>query len=117
MTDQKCVALTGPNASGKTIVLTQTALIVFLSHIGSFVPCTSATIGLTDKILTRVKTRFSTSLNESSFLIDLKQSCQIVTESTLKSLVIMDEFGKGTIPQVFLIDRMVWACSLQLLRS
>lgn len=97
--NSKCIALTGPNASGKTIVLSQVALIVFMAHIGSFVPCSEATIGITDKILTRVRTRFSASLNESSFMIDLKQACNIVTESTSKSLVIMDEFGKGTIPQ------------------
>ena len=109
----KCLALTGPNASGKTIILTQIALIVFMAHIGSFVPCSQATVGLTDKILTRVRTRFSTSLQDSAFMIDLRQACNIVTESTPQSLVIMDELGKGTIPQVTHFNRTVWVCSLQ----
>ena len=88
--------VTGPNHSGKSIYLKQVALIVYLAHTGSFVPADSATIGLTDRILTRISTRESISRNESAFSIDLRQVAFAMNFATPRSLVLIDEFGKGT---------------------
>ncbi|RDL41993.1 p-loop containing nucleoside triphosphate hydrolase [Venustampulla echinocandica] len=88
--------MTGPNYSGKSIYLKQAALIVYMAHIGSFVPAERATIGLTDKILTRIATRESVSRNQSAFMIDLQQIALSMTLATHRSLVVIDEFGKGT---------------------
>jgi len=92
------LVLTGPNHSGKTVYLKQVALIVYLAHIGSFVPAESATVSLTDKILTRISTRESVSQTESAFAIDLRQAAFAVKSATRRSLVLVDEFGKGTRP-------------------
>lgn len=88
--------LTGPNYSGKSVYLKQVAIIVYMAHIGCFVPAAAATIGLTDKILTRITTRETVSKMHSAFMIDLQQVALAVTLATRKSLVIIDEFGKGT---------------------
>jgi DNA mismatch repair protein MSH5 len=88
--------MTGPNYSGKSVYLKQVALTVFLAHIGSFVPADKATIGLTDKILTRIATRESVSRDQSAFMIDLQQIALSITLATHRSLVVIDEFGKGT---------------------
>ncbi|KAF7936017.1 uncharacterized protein EAE98_002236 [Botrytis deweyae] len=88
--------MTGPNYSGKSVYLKQTALIVYLAHIGSYVPADKAIVGLTDKILTRITTRESVSRNQSAFMIDLQQIALCTTLATHRSLVIIDEFGKGT---------------------
>ncbi|GAB7338813.1 hypothetical protein MBLNU457_5511t2 [Dothideomycetes sp. NU457] len=90
------VIVTGPNYSGKSVYLKQVALITFLAHVGSFVPADSATIGLTDKILTRVATRESVSRDQSAFMIDLQQVSIALSLATHRSLLIFDEFGKGT---------------------
>jgi len=88
--------MTGPNYSGKSVYLKQIALIVYMAHIGSFVPADSARIGLTDKILTRIATRETVSKMESAFMIDLQQVALAMTLATRRSLIIIDEFGKGT---------------------
>ncbi|KFX88111.1 hypothetical protein V490_07834 [Pseudogymnoascus sp. VKM F-3557] len=88
--------MTGPNFSGKSVYLKQIALIVYMAHIGSFVPADSATIGLTDKILTRIATRESISRAQSAFMIDLQQIALATTLATHRSLIVIDEFGKGT---------------------
>ncbi|RAL65195.1 hypothetical protein DID88_001301 [Monilinia fructigena] len=88
--------MTGPNYSGKSVYLKQTALIVYLAHIGSYVPAEKAIVGLTDKILTRITTRESVSRNQSAFMIDLQQIALCTTLATHRSLVVVDEFGKGT---------------------
>ncbi|PQE06508.1 dna mismatch repair msh5 protein [Rutstroemia sp. NJR-2017a WRK4] len=88
--------MSGPNYSGKSVYLKQTALIVYMAHIGSYVPAEKATIGLTDKILTRISTRESVSKNQSAFMIDLQQIALCMTLATRRSLVVIDEFGKGT---------------------
>lgn len=92
----QALVLTGPNHSGKSVYLKQTAIIIYLAHIGSFVPASQATIGLTDKILTRISTRESMSGAESAFAIDLKQITLSTRCCTERSLVLVDEFGKGT---------------------
>lgn len=90
------MVLTGPNHSGKSVYLKQVALIVFLAHIGSFIPAEHACIGLTDRLLTRIATRESVSRSESAFAIDLKQAAFSINFATRRSLVLIDEFGKGT---------------------
>jgi DNA mismatch repair protein MSH5 len=88
--------MTGPNYSGKSVYLKQNALIVYMAHIGSFVPAEKATIGLTDKILTRIATRESVSRSQSAFMIDFQQVALSMALATRRSLVVIDEFGKGT---------------------
>jgi DNA mismatch repair protein MSH5 len=90
------IILTGPNYSGKSVYLKQVALIVFMAHIGSFVPADSARIGVTDKILSRVTTSESVSRVQSAFMIDLQQISLALSLATRRSLLIIDEFGKGT---------------------
>ncbi|KAK6006420.1 hypothetical protein QM012_006830 [Aureobasidium pullulans] len=90
------ILVTGPNFSGKSVYLKQVAIMVFMAHIGSFVPATKADIGLTDKIMTRVATRESVSRNQSAFMIDLQQISVALNLATNRSLLIIDEFGKGT---------------------
>ncbi|XP_046851108.1 mutS protein homolog 5-like [Xenia sp. Carnegie-2017] len=88
--------LTGPNASGKSVYLKQVGLIVFLAHIGSYVPAESATIGTTDRMFTRIHTRETVSVGLSTFMIDLNQVAVAIRYASRKSLVLIDEFGKGT---------------------
>ncbi|CZS90681.1 related to MSH5-meiosis-specific protein [Rhynchosporium graminicola] len=90
------LVMTGPNYSGKSVYLKQNALIVYMAHIGSYVPAHRATIGLTDKILTRIATRESVSKNQSAFMIDLQQIALALTLATNRTLLVIDEFGKGT---------------------
>ncbi|KAJ3057389.1 MutS protein msh5 [Rhizophlyctis rosea] len=94
--EPRAMLLTGANFSGKSIYLKQVALITYMAHIGSFVPAESATIGLTDKILTRIQTRETVSKVQSAFMIDLNQAAIAMRNSTPRSLVVLDEFGKGT---------------------
>lgn len=88
--------MTGPNYSGKSVYLKQIALIVYMAHVGCFVPAERAVIGLTDRILTRIATRETVSKFQSAFMIDLQQVALAMTLATHRSLVIIDEFGKGT---------------------
>lgn len=88
--------MTGPNYSGKSVHLKQIALIVYMAHVGCFVPADRATIGLTDKILTRITTRETVSRFQSAFMIDLQQVALAMSLATHRSLIIIDEFGKAT---------------------
>ncbi|RXK37395.1 hypothetical protein M231_05382 [Tremella mesenterica] len=90
--------LTGANGSGKSAYGKQVALIVFMAQIGSFVPAESAIIGIVDKIYTRVQTRESVSKASSAFMIDLGQVSLALRGCTSRSLLLLDEFGKGTLP-------------------
>ncbi|RFU72121.1 dna mismatch repair msh5, partial [Trichoderma arundinaceum] len=92
----QALVLTGPNQSGKSIYIKQVAVIVFLAHIGSFVPAYEAIIGTVDKILTRISSRESVSRTGSTFALDLKQVSHAMKYSTARSLVLLDEFGNGT---------------------
>ncbi|KAJ3350041.1 MutS protein msh5 [Allomyces javanicus] len=89
--------LTGPNSSGKSVYLKMVGVVVYLAHLGSYVPAASgAQVPLTDKILTRVAARESVSRMGSAFMIDLQQISHAVRQATSRSLVLIDEFGKGT---------------------
>ncbi|TFK74858.1 hypothetical protein BDN72DRAFT_832971 [Pluteus cervinus] len=91
------ILCTGSNACGKSIYLKQIALIQIMAQVGCFVPAESATLGLVDKIFTRVSTRESVSKVQSAFMIDLNQVSLALRNSTARSLIILDEFGKGTL--------------------
>ena len=91
--------ITGPNMAGKSTYLREIALIVLLAHVGSFVPAASATIPLTDKIFCRVGASDNLSRGESTFLVEMSESAQILRSCTRRSLVIMDEIGRGTSTQ------------------
>ena len=96
---EKNIALiSGPNASGKSVYLKQVALIVYLAHIGSFVPCERARIGLVDRILTRISSTETVSAPQSAFALDLQQVSRMLRSHTTRSLCLIDEFGKGTMP-------------------
>ncbi|CAN8258651.1 unnamed protein product [Cochlearia groenlandica] len=90
--------ITGPNYSGKSIYIKQVALIVFLSHIGSFVPADAATVGLTDRIFCAMGSKFMTA-EQSTFMIDLHQVGMMLRQATSRSLCLLDEFGKGTLTE------------------
>ncbi|HBK58484.1 MAG TPA: DNA mismatch repair protein MutS [Spirochaetaceae bacterium] len=94
--DQWFVLITGPNMAGKSTVLRQTALIVLLAHVGSFVPADAAKIGLVDKIFCRVGAQDNLARGESTFLVEMHETAFILNTATEKSLVIMDEVGRGT---------------------
>ena len=93
---QQIIIITGPNMAGKSALLRQTALIVLLSQIGSFVPAESARIGLVDKIFTRVGASDNISLGESTFMVEMTEAANILNNVTPRSLVLFDELGRGT---------------------
>ena len=88
--------LTGPNCSGKSVYLKQIGIICILAQIGSFIPASSASLSVVDAIFTRMRTKETVSLGCSSFQIELNQVLQAITQATKKSLILIDEFGKGT---------------------
>lgn len=95
-TSQQLIILTGPNMSGKSAILRQTALITLMAHMGSFVPVSSANIPLTDKIFTRVGASDNLSGGESTFMVEMNETASIINNLTARSLVILDEIGRGT---------------------
>lgn len=95
-THQQIIILTGPNMSGKSALLRQTALITLMAHIGSFVPATEARISLTDKIFTRVGASDNLSGGESTFMVEMNETAAIINNITPKSLILLDEIGRGT---------------------
>ncbi|MDE3214643.1 MAG: DNA mismatch repair protein MutS, partial [Bacteroidota bacterium] len=93
---QQIIILTGPNMSGKSAILRQTALITLMTHIGSFVPADAARIPLTDKIFTRVGASDNLSSGESTFMVEMNETASIINNVTSRSLVLLDEIGRGT---------------------
>jgi DNA mismatch repair protein MutS len=94
--DQQLIILTGPNMSGKSAVLRQTALITLMAHMGSFVPATAATIPLTDKIFTRVGASDNLNAGESTFMVEMIETASILNNLSARSLILLDEIGRGT---------------------
>lgn len=95
-TDSKIMLITGPNMAGKSLYMRQVALIVILAHIGSFVPAKSAKIGLVDKVFTRVGASDDLSTGRSTFMVEMSEVSTILENATYRSLILLDEIGRGT---------------------
>ncbi len=93
---QQIIILTGPNMSGKSALLRQTALITLLAHMGSFVPADEAHVPLTDKIFTRVGASDNLSGGESTFMVEMNETASIINNISSRSLILLDEIGRGT---------------------
>ncbi|MBC7650121.1 MAG: DNA mismatch repair protein MutS, partial [Deinococcales bacterium] len=94
--EQQIIILTGPNMSGKSAILRQTALITLMAHMGSFVPADIAKIPLTDKIFTRVGASDNLSGGESTFMVEMNETASIINNISQRSLILLDEIGRGT---------------------
>jgi len=95
-TDQQIIMITGPNMSGKSAILRQTALITILAQIGSFVPAQEMTFSLVDRIFTRVGASDNISMGESTFMVEMNETASILNNLTANSLILLDEIGRGT---------------------
>ena len=93
---QQIIMITGPNMSGKSAILRQTALIVLLAQIGSYVPAQNARLGIVDKIFTRVGASDNISMGESTFMVEMNETANILNNLSERSLVLLDEIGRGT---------------------
>ena len=93
---QQLIMITGPNMSGKSAILRQTALIVLLAQMGSFVPAESVRMGVVDKIFTRVGASDNISMGESTFMVEMNETASILNNISERSLVLLDEIGRGT---------------------
>nr|WP_164849124.1 DNA mismatch repair protein MutS [Flavobacterium columnare] len=93
---QQIIMITGPNMSGKSAILRQTALIVLLAQMGSFVPAEAVTMGVVDKIFTRVGASDNISMGESTFMVEMNETASILNNVSNRSLVLLDEIGRGT---------------------
>lgn len=93
---QQMIMITGPNMSGKSAILRQTALIVLLAQMGSFVPAQAVTLGVVDKLFTRVGASDNISMGESTFMVEMNETASILNNISERSLVLLDEIGRGT---------------------
>ena len=93
---QQILLITGPNMSGKSVILRQTALTVLLAQAGSFVPATRVRLGVVDRLFTRVGASDNVSAGESTFMVEMNEAAQIIHQATPQSLILLDEIGRGT---------------------
>lgn len=110
--DRKMLVITGPNMGGKSTYMRQAALIVLLAQIGSFVPAASAKIGLVDRIFTRIGSSDDLAGGRSTFMVEMMETANILHNASDRSLVLMDEIGRGT--STFDGLSLAWACGLHL---
>ena len=110
--DRRMLVITGPNMGGKSTYMRQAALIVLLAHIGSCIPAESATIGLVDRIFTRIGSSDDLAGGRSTFMVEMTETASILHNATENSLVLMDEIGRGT--STFDGLSLAWACAIHL---
>lgn len=114
-TQRRMLVITGPNMGGKSTYMRQTALIVLLAHIGSFVPASKARIGLVDRIFTRIGSSDDLAGGRSTFMVEMTETANILHNASEQSLVLMDEIGRGT--STFDGLSLAWACAHYLAES
>lgn len=112
--EQSMLLITGPNMGGKSTYMRQTALIVIMAYMGSFVPATAANIGAVDQIFTRIGASDDLSSGHSTFMVEMTEAANILNNATANSLVLMDEIGRGT--STFDGLSLAWACAEHLTR-
>ena len=110
--DRRMLVITGPNMGGKSTYMRQAALIVLLAHVGSYVPATNARIGLVDRIFTRIGSSDDLAGGRSTFMVEMTETASILHNATERSLVLMDEVGRGT--STFDGLSLAWACARHL---
>ena len=110
--ERKMLIVTGPNMGGKSTYMRQTALITLLAHIGSYIPAESATIGMVDRIFTRIGSSDDLAGGRSTFMVEMTETANILNNATERSLVLMDEIGRGT--STFDGLSLAWACATKL---
>ena len=113
--DQRMLIITGPNMGGKSTYMRQTALIVLMAHIGSFVPAGHAAIGPIDRIFTRIGASDDLASGRSTFMVEMTEAANILNNATSRSLVLMDEIGRGT--STFDGLSLAWACAEHLAKK